>query len=99
MQYESFLLLSLSSLSFFQPAQGQTMGFLWGEYTGVSGRLVTFYPDGTYTLKSTGGDLVVENATYAIEGSILKLVMARTTSAWALRAEMSGVPTRMGSST
>jgi hypothetical protein len=35
--------------------------------------LITFYPDNTYTFISTGGDLVVENAPYSIEGDILKL--------------------------
>jgi len=47
-------------------------GFPAGEYRGISGRQVTFYPDGTYTMKSTAGDLVVENAPSAIEGNILK---------------------------
>ena len=48
-------------------------GFPIGEYTGVSGRLISFFPDGTYTFMSTGGDLVVKNAPYTIEGNILKL--------------------------
>lgn len=48
-------------------------GFSTGEYTGVSGRSITFFPDGTYTIMSTGGDLVVKNAPYSIEGNILKL--------------------------
>jgi hypothetical protein len=52
---------------------GQDEGFPTGEYTGVSGRLITFYPDGTYTFMSTGGDLIVEKASYTVEGDILKL--------------------------
>jgi hypothetical protein len=48
-------------------------GFPSGEYTGVSGRLISFYPDDTYTFMSTGGDLIVKNAPYSVEGNILKL--------------------------
>ena len=48
-------------------------GFPVGEYTGVSGRLISFFPDGTYTFMSTGGDLIVKNANYTVEGNILIL--------------------------
>ena len=48
-------------------------GFPVGEYTGVSGRLISFLPDGTYTFMSTGGDLIVRDASYTVEGNILKL--------------------------
>lgn len=48
-------------------------GFSAGEYTGISGRSITFFPDSTYTIMSTGGDLVVKNAPYSVEGNILKL--------------------------
>lgn len=47
--------------------------FPLGDYTGVSGRLISFFPDGTYTFMSTGGDLIVKNASYSVEGNILKL--------------------------
>jgi hypothetical protein len=49
------------------------LGFPVGEYMGVSGRLISFLPDGTYTFMSTGGDLIVRDASYSVEGNILKL--------------------------
>ena len=47
--------------------------FPLGEYTGVSGRLISFSPDGTYTFMSTGGDTIVKDAPYTIEENTLKL--------------------------
>ena len=64
------LLIVVGSLSV---CASQNDGFPLGEYTGVSGRLISFFPDGTYTFMSTGGDLIVKNAPYSIEGNILKL--------------------------
>jgi hypothetical protein len=51
----------------------QNEGFPSGEYTGVSGRLISFFPDGSYTFMSTGGDLIVKNAPYSLDGNTLKL--------------------------
>lgn len=48
-------------------------GFPLGEYTGVSGRLISFFPDSTYSFMSTGGELIVKNAPFSVDGNILKL--------------------------
>jgi hypothetical protein len=55
------------------PTSTVTNTFPIGEYKGVSGRIINFSPDGTYTFRSTGGDLIIKNASYSVEGNILKL--------------------------
>ena len=73
MQLRKFLIALWVIVILLSACTNQNDGFPPGEYTGVSGRPITFYADGTYTFMSTGGDLIVKNAPYSIEGNILKL--------------------------